>query len=122
MTTITPDQYRQLAAAQMTEKAFQAEVVKIAESLGWYVYHPYDSRRSEPGYPDLTMAHPSGRLIFAELKTEAGRLSGPQKAWGDVLQAVERAAQQEYTTPVRYVLWRPHHLVEGTIHRTLEAA
>ncbi len=32
-----------------------------------------------PGVPDRIIVMPSGRIIFAELKTEIGRLSGIQK-------------------------------------------
>lgn len=70
--TTAPDT---LIAANMTERELQNNVVAMARVLGWMPYHPFDSRRSVPGYPDLTMIHPdSGRLIFAELKTSKGRL------------------------------------------------
>lgn len=38
-----------------------------------------------PGYPDLTLAKAGHPLIFAELKSERGRVSDDQHAWLDVL-------------------------------------
>ena len=63
----------------MTEKQFQARVVKIAKTLGWKVYHTYDSRCSEPGFPDLVLV--KNRVIFRELKTDTGKLRTEQKEW-----------------------------------------
>ena len=73
-------------APKLTEKAFQAQVVKLAKLYGWLVFHPYDSRRSEKGFPDLVLAHPKwGLAIFAELKTDTGKLSPEQDQWLTVL-------------------------------------
>lgn len=71
----------------MTEKDLQAAIVELAGYLGWLVFHPYDSRRSQPGYPDLTLCRPPrgagecGRVIFAEIKTAVGRLRPAQRVW-----------------------------------------
>ena len=56
---------------KQTEAQFQAVVIEYAELHGWRVYHTHDSRRSQPGFLDLTMVRPP-RLIFAELKSEDG--------------------------------------------------
>jgi hypothetical protein len=74
---------------------------------GWFVYHTYDSRRSEPGFPDLTMVH-SG-VVFAELKTDKGRLTADQEAW---LERLRSAGAEVY-------VWRPRDLDEviGRISR-----
>ena len=71
-------------ALEITEKEFMAQVVELAKALNWTVYHPYDSRRSSYGYPDLTMVRPP-RVIFMELKNEKGRLTIPQEWWQDDL-------------------------------------
>jgi hypothetical protein len=68
----------------VSEKDWQAQVIELALLNGWWPYHPFDSRRSEPGYPDLTLIRPP-RLVFAELKTERGRLSIPQRHIIDLL-------------------------------------
>lgn len=83
-------------ALHITEKAFQSKVVDLARLTGWHVFHPYDMRRSEPGWPDLTLVR-GPRLVFAELKTATGKLSSPQIA---VLGMLQRTAAEVY-------IWRP---------------
>ena len=80
----------------MKEKDFQAQVIRIAKALGWLIYHTYDSRRSEPGFPDLVMVR-GDRILYRELKTEKGRLAPHQKIWGEKLS--EAGAD--------YEVWRP---------------
>ena len=63
-----------------TEAQFQSAVIQYAELKGWLVYHTHDSRRSQPGFPDLTMVR-NGRLIFAEVKREDGVTTDKQTAW-----------------------------------------
>jgi hypothetical protein len=73
------------------------------------IFHPYSSKRSTPGFPDLTMVHPQRNvLIFAELKTEKGRITQEQGLWGEALRRVEEASGGV----VRYRLWRPSHWEE----------
>ena len=91
-------EYREKSQAMISEKEFQAQVIKMARLLAWRVYHTFDSRRSESGFPDLCMAR-WGRLIFAELKSEKGRLTPAQDRWADVLKRVSGAEVYE---------WRPH--------------
>ena len=59
-------------------------MVEYAKLQGWKVFHPFDARRSEAGFPDLAMAR-NGRLVLAELKTEKGRVSREQQGWFDAL-------------------------------------
>jgi hypothetical protein len=47
---------------------------------GWLCMHPYSSKRTEPGWPDLAMVR-NGRFVTAELKSATGKLSGAQQAW-----------------------------------------
>lgn len=70
---------RQLIAEAVAEKDWQAQIVDYASLRGWWVYHPHDSRRSTAGWLDLTMIRPP-RIVFAELKTERGRVTREQKA------------------------------------------
>ncbi len=100
---------RAVLAANTTEKDFQQTILDAARALGWYAYHTHDSRRStEPGFPDLVLIHPpTGRLIFAELKTERGRLSTAQQRW---LAALSRADAP------RSRVWRPSQLDEILEH------
>jgi hypothetical protein len=61
----------------MTEKEWLAQVRELAETLGWWCYHPYLSIHSPRGWPDLALCRPP-RLILAELKRETGELSKSQ--------------------------------------------
>ena len=63
----------------MSEKDFQKKVIELAKKLGYLVYHTYDSRGSEKGFPDLVLV--SRHVIFAELKTNTGRLTDAQQDW-----------------------------------------
>jgi hypothetical protein len=89
-------------APPITEKAFQAEVIRLAKRNGWRCFHPYDSRRSKSGWPDLAMVHRSYGFVLAELKTADGRLSDAQEEWlADLREA-----------GVRVYLWRPQDFEE----------
>jgi hypothetical protein len=77
--------------ADVTEKDFQAQIVEAAQWLGWLVYHDFDSRRSEPGFPDLVLVGTGaniGRLIVIECKTEHGLVSAAQLKWLGAFMAV----------------------------------
>lgn len=65
---------------KITEKTFMAQVIRLARLFGWRHYHTHDSRRSAAGFPDLVLVR-GPRLIFAELKTDTGKLSLDQQAW-----------------------------------------
>lgn len=87
----------------VSEKQFQVQVVELAGYGGWLVYHTHDSRRSALGFPDLVLVRPP-RLIFAELKSEEGRIRPEQRTWLEALFGCTRA-------PESY-LWRPRDLQE----------
>jgi len=80
-----------------TEKQFQAAVVELARLTGWLCFHTLDSRRSEPGFPDLVAIRPP-RVLFIELKVEKGRLSRAQEHWLKLLRLVPC---------VEVFVWRP---------------
>ena len=87
--------------ADLTEKQWQTQVVNLARTLGWRKpFHVYDSRRSEPGWPDLTLVRE--RFVFAELKREKTQLTDAQKSW---LTALTTAGVECY-------VWRPSDLDE----------
>ena len=91
---------------QQTEREFEAAVVELAKLNGWKVFHPFDSRRSEPGWPDLTLVR-GQRLVVAELKSERGKLSAAQTDWTHAL----------LFAGVDIRVWRPRDWPE--IERTL---
>lgn len=80
----------------LTEAVFQRRIRTLCTLLGVRVYHTHDSRRSDPGFPDLVILGPAG-VVFAELKTNRGRVRPEQREWLDDL---TRAGLAAY-------LWRP---------------
>lgn len=89
---MTRSEYR----ATVTERDWQAQVLAIASAANWLTYHTHDSRRSTAGFPDLTLVR-GPRMIFAELKTQKGRVTVEQQKWLDALGAAS----------VEVYLWRP---------------
>jgi hypothetical protein len=86
----------------VTEKQLQSDIIRIAKAAGWKVYHTHDSRRSEFGFPDLTMVR-RGRLIFAEIKRELGKPTPEQSEWLEALSVVPR---------IEVFIWRPQDWTE----------
>ncbi len=84
------------------EKQFQSDVMTFAQRQGWLCYHTRDSRKSAPGFPDLCMVR-GLRVVFAELKAQKGKTTGPQDDWLTALSIVALSAP-EY---VGVFLWRP---------------
>ena len=83
-------------ALGITERQFMQMVIDLARLQHWLPYHTHDSRRSDPGFPDVVMVR-GERLIFAELKAEKGRVSAAQTFWLDALRA----------TGAEVYVWRP---------------
>jgi hypothetical protein len=86
----------------LTEKEFQQQVVNLARSFYYLVYHTFDSRRSAPGFTDLVLVR-SPRVLFVELKSEGGKLTPSQKLWALELKACPG---------VEYYCWYPDDLQE----------
>lgn len=95
---------REVLANSMSERDLQTNVIAMAKAMGYLVYHTHDSRRSESGYPDLTLAR-RGEVLFVELKSNKGKLSLAQMAWRAMLPS--------------WRLWTPAELLDGTVERTL---
>lgn len=96
---------RQILDKQITEREFQNQVIALANLHGWKVHHHFNSRKSEPGWPDLVCVHQydtTRPVIFAELKTEKGKPTPAQLFWLERLDCGE--AMEDYIV-VR--LWRP---------------
>jgi hypothetical protein len=95
---------------QVTETEWQQQVIQLAHLLGWkHNYtrrsigkgHQWVTATSTVGWPDLTMWHEDQhRVIFAELKTEKGKLAPEQ---GVVLRSLAAAGAEVY-------VWRPSDL------------
>jgi hypothetical protein len=82
----------------ITEKDFESQVKDLAKLFGWKYYHTWRSFHSPAGFPDCVMVR-EDRLIFAELKSEKGKVSPEQEDW---LLAVKVVGK-----PVESYLWRP---------------
>lgn len=74
----------------MTERELMQAASDLARSRGWLVFHAFDSRRSEPGLPDLLCVR-DGRLLAIECKSAKGRVTKAQRAWLHALDAVRDA-------------------------------
>lgn len=62
-------------------------------------YHTHDSRRSEPGFPDLVIV--GRKILYRELKTERGELTPEQRRWSAKIIAAGGDWQ----------LWRPSDML-----------
>ena len=82
---------------KLTEAQFLAQVKDLAKIYRWKLYHPFLSKWSERGYPDITLIRPP-RIIFAELKRENGKLTTSQQEWAELLQSCPG---------VEYHIWKP---------------
>lgn len=95
------------AEALMSEDDLKARVIDFAKLHGWKVVHYRPARTGKgyrtpleghPGCPDLILARDSV-IIFAELKSQTGRVSPDQKEWLAALGTYGR-------------VWRPSDLKE----------
>lgn len=66
-------------------------IIDIARLLGWRVYHTFDSRKSEAGFPDLVLVRE--RVIYAEIKMVGQR---PRPSQIDWLNSLSKAGAEAY--------------------------
>ncbi len=108
---MTPAQRNAAAiAVRMPERELLEAIYEIACSRGLLAYHTHDSRRSQPGFPDLVIVGPGG-VLWRELKTQHASITNEQRLWGNLL----REAGQDWE------IWRPADLVSDRIHTELSA-
>lgn len=103
---------RDALAASMSEDQLQRSVQERATIHGWRWHHETDSRRSNPGLPDLVMVHPvQRRIAFWELKRQSPRAktTDEQRAW---LEAAAAAGAEA-------AVIRPLDLLDGTVDAML---
>ena len=114
-----------LLPISLTEKQFAQQIIDLCKLFGWRYYRTWLSVHSPAGFPDIVMVRPP-RLIFAELKSEIGKLSPEQEAWLDGLKECQKTITFEpivirgeplrgnfplLTIPEVY-LWRPNQFDE----------
>lgn len=109
-------------AARMSEEQLLSAVLETTDRFGWRSAHVGAPMRYLPkargggaipdkrarGFPDLVLVRGT-RLVFAELKSDTGRVTSEQQAWLDALDGV--AAEffgAEIDAKVEVYLWRPH--------------
>jgi hypothetical protein len=99
---------------EISERLFQGQVIELAQRYGWAVHHVPPMRYSGrntlannwgtgglAGMPDLTLISLRGKgIIYAELKTDSGKLSDAQVR---VIELLRRNGAQCY-------IWRPKDL------------
>ena len=118
----------------MTEEQWLRQVIDLAGALGWRSYHVDRSakrvvrrsgfmvwasnvNRQGKGFPDLVLVRErDARLIFAELKTDDGRVEPEQRDWlaaltrvADRARSVLALAGAGASSPslIEVRLWRP---------------
>lgn len=76
-----------------SESDWTTWVIDTARWHGWRAFHARAARtatgwrtpmQGDPGFPDVCLAR-RGTVIFAELKTQRGRVAPDQRAWLDAL-------------------------------------
>lgn len=106
---------------RLTERGFQARIIDAAHLFGWRVAHFRPARTASggwvtpvsadgAGFPDLVLVNPTmpdSEILYREVKTDRGRLTGEQAEWGAWLEA--RGGN--------WGVWRPQDW--GSIMRTL---
>ena len=92
----------------------------ICRALRLDYYHTYSSKKSQPGYPDMTIVAPLAdgrkRIIFVELKNQKRRPTEDQARW---LDHFSELAMELDDGSVESLLWRPMDWFSGEIDRVL---
>jgi len=89
---------RRIDRIPVTETDLREQIRTLCKLYGWIMYFTWQSIHSPRGFPDLVLANPEQkRVIFAELKTEKGKVTANQEEWLNTLKA---CGQTVY-------VWRP---------------
>lgn len=92
----------------ISEAKFQKQVTDLCDQLGLHWFHNPDSRRVNPGLPDLIIIGDGG-VIYAELKSRTGTLRTEQRK---VIYRLRKSGQRVH-------IWRPGNLTSGAIYAAL---
>lgn len=93
------------ARLTQTEEQWQQVVIEYAQLMGWLVAHFRPARVGDSwrtpvaadgvGFPDLVLVR-GPVLIFAELKSDTGKVRPEQQAWLDALGALDSPIATAY--------------------------
>ena len=83
-----PGKGRQILLETVGERRWQVQVRAWLHRAGFVSYHTFDSRKSEPGFPDIIAILPGVVIIAVELKTNRGRVTSSQQFWLDAFRSV----------------------------------
>lgn len=64
----------------MTEAELQEQIRSLVRTAGMLIYHPYDSRHSYSGFPDLVIVGRGG-ILHRELKRDGEYPTPAQRSW-----------------------------------------
>ena len=99
--------------ALISERELAATVDALAEQAGWKIFGVLEqrvyARRLSKGWPDRVLLRNGpgcSRLIFAELKSERGKLTPEQGEWLLAL----RLFGEDRDQAIEVYLWRPSDL------------
>jgi len=101
--------YHALVADRMREDELFELIRGEMNARGLLFYHTYNSRRSNPGFPDLVVVGPRG-ILYRELKRQKKNPEPAQVVWIERL----RLVGQDVDT------WRPSDWFSERIHRELQ--
>jgi len=89
---------RKTSRIKVTEADLREQIRTLCKLFGWRMQFTWSSIHSPAGFPDLVLVNPEQkRIIFAELKSEVGKMSEQQIEW---MKALVDAGAAYYT-------WRP---------------
>lgn len=79
---------RRIDRIVVTEADLREQVRTLCDLYGWKMYFTWTSIHSPQGFPDLVLANPEQkRIVYAELKSEKGKVTEKQREWLDALEA-----------------------------------
>lgn len=120
---MTLTEYQALQCKNMTEAELVDSVIDLAQRLGFLVAHFRPAMLADgryrtavqgdgKGFPDLVLVRDSSpRLLFAECKSETGKLTVEQEEW------IRRLRLAHFKAAV--CLWRPRDWLSGEVERVL---
>jgi len=87
-------EYRAMKLAELDEiHDFMPSLIKDMRTLGWHVYHTWNSINSEDGFPDIIAIRGNRLIVFECKRVRLSKKDDPTPAqiiWLDEFRGVER--------------------------------